>query len=232
METLRPNGQRAKIAVIMIWIVLATEIFSVLSGYMQYDLLQGVANGTEISMEKAEANDSREQIVSVLYLVAFVVSAVTFIQWFRRAYYNLHQKVNGLSYTEGWAAGSWFVPILCLFRPYQIMREMYTETDSFLTSQGISSNQKLNMNLLRWWWALWILNNIIGQISFRISLHAEGIDELINATLVGMIANVIMIPLAVLAVRVVQQYADAESYLDSDSRQTDPYLSLVNPEDV
>ena len=117
MENLKPNGQRAKTAITMIWVVLILEIISLISGYLQYDLLQILANGGDVSMEAADSNDLREQAISIVYLITFVISGVTFIQWFRRAYFNLHSKVNHLSHTEGWAAGSWFVPIINLYRP-------------------------------------------------------------------------------------------------------------------
>lgn len=65
MEVLRPNEQRAKNAIMLIWIVLAFEIVSVLSGYLLYDLVQTVINGGEISEERASANDMREQVVGI-----------------------------------------------------------------------------------------------------------------------------------------------------------------------
>lgn len=105
VESLRLNGQRAKNAITLIWIMLALEIVSLISGYFQYGLLQTVAIGGEISTETADANDSREQIIGIVYMIAYAISAAMFIQWFRRAYYNLHQKVNHLSHTEGWVAG-------------------------------------------------------------------------------------------------------------------------------
>ena len=98
MENLKPNGQRAKYVITLIWIVLALEIVSLISGYFQYDLLQTAANGGEISAETATANDTRELIIEVFYLIANIVSVVTFIQLFRRAYFNLH--INTIDYLQ------------------------------------------------------------------------------------------------------------------------------------
>ena len=148
MENLKPNGQRAKNAITLIWIVLALEIISLISGYFQYDLLQTVANGGEISTETATANETREQMIGIIYLIAYIISAITFIQWFRRAYFNLHLKVNHLSHTEGWAAGSWFVPIISLYRPYQIMKEIYQETKELLIEKGIDFKQSFSTSAL------------------------------------------------------------------------------------
>ena len=211
MESLKPNGQRAKNAITLIWIVLFLEIISLISGYFQYDLLQTLANGGEVSNETAESNDAREQIIAVIYLIAFVISGVTFIQWFRRAYFNLHQKVNHLSHTEGWAAGSWFVPIISLYRPYQIMKELYQETKGLLTSKGFTIGETISTSSVGLWWALWILSNVIGQLSFK--YPSETIDEIIGGTVVSMILNIIGIPLALITVKIIKDYSEIEPLL-------------------
>ena len=213
MEELKPNGQRAKNAIILIWIVMALEIISLISGYFQYDLLQTVAHGGEISMETATANDLREQLIGFAYLIVYIVSAITFIMWFRRAYYNLHLKVNYLSFTEGWAAGSWFVPILNLFRPYKIMKELYVETREFLYNKGLTNYEILKTSHLVWWWTLWIISNIIGQFTFRYSMRAVTVDELIVSTVSGMIANFIGIPLSIITIQVIKNYSKVEPLL-------------------
>lgn len=214
MEPLRPNEQRAKNAITLIWIVLALEIVSFISGYFQYELLQSAANGAEITINKAIANDRREQIIGFTYMAAMIISAITFIQWFRRAYYNLHLKVNYLSFSEGWASGSWFVPIVSLYRPYQIMKELYQVTRELLTRKGISFNPNFTTNALGLWWALWIIGTLLAQFVFRYSLRADTIDELITNTIASMVANLIGIPLAFVAIKVIKDYSSVEPLLN------------------
>lgn len=211
MEELRPNGQRAKNAMLLIWIVMAIELVALISKCFQYNLLQTVANGGFITPDEANANDTTEQIIAILYLIVYLISGITFIQWFRRAYYNLHLKTEFLSHSEGWAAGSWFVPIICLYRPVQIMRELYEETKSFLTEKGVNIDEKLKTNALAPWWALWIINNLMGQIIYRYS--ANTIDELINSTIANIILNIIGIPLALITIKIIKDYSSIEPLL-------------------
>lgn len=222
MENLKPNEQRAKNAITLIWIVLVMEIVSLISGYLQYDLLQTVASGGEISTETATANDTREQIIGIVYLIVFVISGVTFIQWFRRAYYNLHLRVTNLSQTEGWAAGSWFVPIISLYRPYQIMKELYHETKELVIKNEPSLSKSFTSGYLDLWWTLWIVSSIMGQFILRYSMKAESIDELTISTVAGMIANVIGIPLALITIKVIKDYSIVEPLLNEieDDPQT------------
>ncbi len=211
MENLKPNEQRAKNAITLIWIILAIEIISFISGYFQYELLETIAHGGDVSTETASANDTREQLVGLTYFIAYLISAITFIQWFRRAYFNLHQKVANLSLTEGWAAGSWFVPIVSLYRPYQIMKELYQETKKLLNKKGITSG--ITTSALGWWWTLWIINNIIGQFVFRYSLQAESVEELTTSTIASMISNIAGIPLALITIKVIKDYSSVEPIL-------------------
>jgi hypothetical protein len=211
MEELRPNGLRSKNAILLIWAVMAIELVALISKCFQYNLLQTAANGGVITTDEAFANDSTEQIIAYIYLIFYLLSAVTFIQWFRRAYYNLHLKVEYLSHSEGWAAGSWFVPIISLYRPVQIMRELYEETKSFLIEKGIKVSDNFTTSLLTPWWTLWIVNNILGQIIYR--YPANSIGELINITIASIVSNIIGISLALITVKIIKNYSSVEPLL-------------------
>jgi hypothetical protein len=212
MKSLKPNGHRAKNAIIVIWIILVLDVLSLISGYFQYDLLSTVANGGFISPVQATFNDLREQIIAVLYLLASIISAITFIQWFRRAYFNLHLHIEYLLHPEGWAAGSWFVPIVSFYRPYQIMKELYEESIELLEKRGIRVPD-ISMNYISVWWAFWILSSIFGQVILRITLKSNTVDDYIFTTICGMIQNIVNIPLAILAIQVIKNYAKLEPHL-------------------
>jgi hypothetical protein len=214
METLRTNEQRAKNAITLIWIVLAVNIISLIFNYFQYDILQTVSYGNSISMDTATANDTRQHIIAIIYLITYFVSVVTFIQWFRRAYFNLHLKVDNLLQTESWAAVSWFIPIICLYRPFQIMKELYQETKNLLVRKEIPIENSFTTSYLGWWWALWIISNIMGQFVFRYTLRAKTLDELMISTSASMISDAISIPLAIITVKVIKDYSKVEPLLN------------------
>lgn len=211
MEALRPNEQRAKNAVLLIWICLMLEIVNFISSFFQYILLQNAANGEAISIEEANSNDLREQVVAVVFIIAYIISAVTFIMWFRRAYYNLHLRVNRLSHSEGWAAGSWFVPIVSWFRPYHIMQELFEQTILFFKRNDLTDRANFATVSLGLWWGLWIANNFLGQFIFRYGMKAETIDELIISTVASMVGNCIGVPLAFITIKVIKEYSSVET---------------------
>jgi hypothetical protein len=211
MEELRPNGQRAKNAMLLIWIVMAIELVALISKCFQYNLLQTAVNGGVITTDEATANDTTEQTIATLYLIVYFISGITFIQWFRRAYYNLHLKVGNLSHGEGWAAGSWFTPIVNLYRPKQIMTELYDKTKSYLEQNRITINDNFTTGLLTLWWTLWIVSSILGQFIFRYPTNS--VDELINSTIASIILNIIGIPLALITIKIIKDYSRVEPLL-------------------
>lgn len=210
---LRPNAERAKAATTLIWIVLAAQGFNIVSSVLQYDLLQDIEAGVMVDDATITFNDLREVVLGLLNTALYIIYMVMFIRWFRRAYFNLHLRAKGLRHTEGWAAGGWFVPIISLFYPYQIMRELFDRMRQLIAAAGIQPAAPASGALLGWWWAVWIISGLVGQAAFRISLSAETLPELQGATLLDIVLGFVEIPLALLSVQVVRSCSKLEEQL-------------------
>lgn len=235
MTPLLPNEQRARTAILFIWFVMLLEIISAFSGYFQYDLLHSFQNGSELSEDSANANDLREQVIAFIYMITYIISAIFFIRWFRRAYYNLSLRAFRLSYSDGMAAGAWFIPFVNLYKPYRIMQEMHEQTSNLLFTHNIHPEKELNTENIGWWWGLWIANGFISQISFRLSMNADNVDDIIVSTIVGIISNVVGIPLAIVTINMIKNYAAVEPLLNEirDAETPPPLKEItVNTENV
>ncbi|MFK7758176.1 MAG: DUF4328 domain-containing protein [Flavobacteriales bacterium] len=161
----RPNSERARQTIIVLAVILALDVISGISSYMQLELLEQFNLGYQPSNSELESNDNREMIIGILAFIMQIVGAIVFIRWFRRAYYNLSIHTT-TQHSEGWAAGAWFVPILNLFRPYQIMSEMWTFTSSKLEQfSGNMSNYK--KSVVGAWWFLWVVVSLGGGFYSR-----------------------------------------------------------------
>jgi hypothetical protein len=57
--------------------------------------------------------------------------------------------------------------------------------------------------LLSWWWLLWVVSNALGQAVFRMSLRAEGIDELKTVNRLYLASDAIDIVLALVTLALV-----------------------------
>jgi len=192
------------------------NLISLFSSYLQYQLLTQLSKGVEITNYKLEQNDSREQLVGIVTLIVSIISAVTFIQWFRRAYFNLHSLVPNLTYTEGWAAGSWFVPVIGFFRPYQIMVELYNKTIARLVERKLFDNQSFDLSFVKVWWALWIIVSIIGRVVYKYISEAETLEKFIDCTVFSIVESLLYIPLSLITIKVIKVYSNFENILLND----------------
>lgn len=179
----------------MLWILLGVGILSLLSDFMQLNFLSA---GSFTTIE-AESNDTRQQIIGILYLVTFIITGITFLKWIYRANLNCHEfGAQGMKFSPGWSIGYYFIPILTIYKPYQAMKEIWKVSKNPTDWQ----NQK-GSALLGWWWALWLTSNIFSWVSFRMSMKAQDPDSLMVSTLVSIFSNIIDIPSCIVAVSLV-----------------------------
>ncbi len=110
------------------------------------------------------------KLVSYLHIPVFIFTIICFLLWQYRAYKNLPAlKVRKLEQTPGWAVGFWFIPVLNLFRPFQIMRELWNESDpDFDPELGFLSSSLGTPELISWWWAFWLISRVAERISITV----------------------------------------------------------------
>lgn len=207
MNLLKPNEGRSKLAIQLVICVVIMDIVGLFSNTLECQLLSSGA----FSVEDGTANDTRQQIIAVFYSITYIISIVVFIRWFRRAYYNIHQRAEVLNYSDDWASIAWFIPIVSLYRPYQITREIFEETDQYLNKNKPDYKEKISFTIVGIWWFFWIVNNIFSNISFRVSLSAETLDDFITASILNIINNLLGIISGIFAVLMIKEYSKIET---------------------
>lgn len=195
---------------------LVIDLAFIVSSYMQLSLLKGVQSGMMVTDAEANANDMRHLGIALLSVAVNIGCIITFIMWFRRGYFNLHQRVNNLDYSEGWAAGAWFVPFLNLWRPVQIMSEMNRETQDLLVKEKLMEPKKLLGFLIPTWWTLWLLDRIVGGMIQRAQMRAadaQTLEDLITETNTDLILTYAAIPLTIVTILMIRTYSKMEDLL-------------------
>ena len=180
---LRDNQRRARTArLVFLLFMLNTGSLVVLSMLAQLLPDWGSAVGS-ISPHLVAGLYYLYALLGVCYLVVVVASYITLIRWLRRAYYNLHQ-LPGIrpEYSDGWAAGAWFVPFINFWRPYTIMREVWLGTQRAALGRIVEP-----ATLLSWWWAAFVLKLIVARITWHMgsSFGSDTLtqDDLLATTL-------------------------------------------------
>jgi hypothetical protein len=141
---------------------------------------------------------------------------VFFIQWFRRAYFNQEIKFKSMASSNGWVSGAWFVPIMNLFKPFQLMQEIYENAESYLLDKKLIDEKKSRKSIIGWWWGLWIGTGVLSRISSSFLGSADDLGELIASTLFSIFMVVIFIPLSILTVMTIQNYNEMELLLEKE----------------
>ena len=90
-----------------------------------------------------------------------LAAAVACLIWLYRVHANLPALgAQNLKFTPLWAVGWWFIPIGHLFRPYQVLHEIWAGSDPVLDvvvrGQGGETTLRIEAStaVLGWWWAL------------------------------------------------------------------------------
>src|SRR4249919_2196416 len=128
MLPIRDNQKRNHIALIFIVLSIAITFIQLIVYGWQYYLFIGYEAGN-VTVEKLQETYKIGAITGPVGICLDIGLIVSFIMWFRRAYWNLHQvNVSAAHFPEGWAAGAWFVPFINLIRPYRIMQQIWKGT--------------------------------------------------------------------------------------------------------
>lgn len=97
---------------------------------------------------------------------------------FLRLLYKAVQQARGFSppfsyVSPGWAVGYWFIPVMNLYRPFQVVKEL-------LKAGAAQSGGKFPEQLLSAWWAMFLISNFAGLYLARMDLDTSAISGIIS----------------------------------------------------
>ncbi len=196
---------RARLVTSLLLVGIILDLAAMVMGFAQIELLSRIDQGQAVSASEVANNDSRQEAVGTLGRLVYWTTAISFLAWIHRAHRNLSALgVGGLKYSPMWAVGCFFVPIMNLFRPYQVMREIWRASDpggkayhdSWCPKSGAPA-------LMGWWWGSWLAYNLITTLAYRFSRLIETPHELMMKSWVDVVADALSIMSAVFAALVV-----------------------------
>jgi hypothetical protein len=124
-----------------------------------------------------------------------VVTGIVFLTWTFRANRSARALgAEGMRFTPGWSVGWFFVPVMSLWRPFQVMREIWQASAQPGNWQAVKTP-----SLLGWWWAIYLITQILVQIAYRLSDSIASMDDAMLASIVTTASNLTGMALDVLA---------------------------------
>ena len=141
----------------------------------------------------------------ILIRSLYPITVVVFLMWIHRSYRNLPALgAKELKQTPGWAVGGFFVPIMNLFHPFQVVREIWKASDPN-SMDGTSWKTARTSPLIGWWWALFLMVIFIDK-TYSLLGGKDGTalqDQTIRLITLGVL--VFTVGAAILAIRLVRE---------------------------
>jgi hypothetical protein len=160
--------------------------------------------GAADAAEKVSDRDSYSMLGFVVYAIATVVAAICVCGWMLRSYRNL-ARLNPVrkDHWTGWAILGWFVPIWNLFRPKQIVNQLW---------RGSAGSEP--PGFLAAWWALWLIGNWMGNLAGRAA--GTTLESYRTADRVDAVGSVLLFVAAILAIVMIRRITKLQ--LDHEER--------------
>ena len=157
--------------------------FSLSYTIAEIDLLMRIERGVVVSDETLTKSDDRQSTVAMLTLLAFAGTVVAFCIWIYRASKNLGALgIAGQKFSPGASVGCWFIPLLMLFVPYLVMKEIWRGSRPDAARHTEDAWKKTPVSpLMGWWWATWISGSFVASAGYQIFDDGETISELLRA---------------------------------------------------
>ncbi len=174
------------------------ELVQIVSLWLEIGLLTQAQSGGGITREAALANDRREDLLSIISLLAYFLTAVLFLRWTYLVKKNamaLGASFLEFEFSPGWSVGYYFVPFVNLVAPYKALKETFQASHPEFRPDSQRLEWSSAPKLLPFWWALWLVNGFLGQGIFQYSLHAKTLPQLLNMSWAHFAGAVLDLPL-------------------------------------
>jgi len=166
-------------AIVMASLVTAAQVIEAgLAWPARHTYLEAAANGTR-AYDVWTPYDLAAVPQFPLLIAAYVVTCLWLYKV--RTNYEIFFPGAHLARSKGWVWGSWVCPVVNLWFPLQIVRDMSRDPRELRGSA-----------VLGWWWALWLITRVTDQIGPALvggteidtgAVSALGIMETIDASI-------------------------------------------------
>ena len=155
----------------------------------------------QLNADQLANDDPMQGVVGMLQAGLGLVTGVVFLKWVYRAYKNIQGfGAEGLRFSPGWAVGYYFVPILSLVRPVQVMSEIWR-----VSQDPQNWLQRRGSWLIGTWWALFLLCSIATQVSLEIALDSSTNDQWLLAAIFAIVGDFFSVPLSIVVLRLITE---------------------------
>lgn len=206
-----PIADRAKTVSVMLWVWIVMAVLSALQSLTllgPYSELaeQGAANSSAAEQRLTELTLQELGIAGIAAVVNLAVG-ITYLVWLYRARDNA-ERLSPWPHrrSRAWLFWGWLVPIVSFWFPYQIVADIRAAS---LQGEHNNPDAAPSLNLLNWWWGLYLFNSFGVLIAFAFtSSTPESVADVAADARNSLLIQLVLIPAgivaAILAIQVVR----------------------------
>jgi hypothetical protein len=162
---------RRRWVVVVFGAIVTACLVAVWFSFSELSMIDRIESGALVGDDEIAANDNRVRAIGFIQFGATIAGAIVFIRWLRAAYRNTDVLAPGVRrYGHGWAIGAWFVPILNLWRPKQIVNDVWK-------AGALPADGRRPPVLLLSWWLSWIAGTLLGNLAMRSTGDEQTLDD-------------------------------------------------------
>ena len=211
--------RRSRAARVGLWGVALTDAAAIPAALAYAQYLTSLDPNAVVEELDLAASELVYSLVALAQLAALIIAGVFFIRWFHLAYLNLESfSDQPLTYSSSWTIWGFFVPVLNLFRPYQLMREIWTRTsarwqeDTYRVGGLPRPTDHVNL-----WWGLFLATSFLGNAVGRATWRATSVQEILGATWATLFADLFDIAAVVAALALVRSVTELQRPILGDA---------------
>lgn len=235
MTLLKNNTQRGRWAIALMWAYIAAEALAIVLDLFLAFSAAAIEEGGFDVMDNLALFDSLNAVHSFILLTILMAAGLAFVLWFRRAYYNMSVCYDFMSTSDVEAVYAWFIPFYNLYKPYQMMNELYVETADFLGKNFGQSTRLLSYDdtnvldagqttmafpgltnkLIGYWWGVRISSGLFTYFSVLALGVPTSTEGLQTYAWVSTGTSLLTLVMCWLTLRVIGDYAKVEPLLSA-----------------
>ncbi len=198
----------SSLAKAVIWLfgtAIAMQFIATATYVHQIMLLQRIDRGDMVSNNEVEFSDYSVSLISVLDFLVYLAGAIVFLFWLYRVSANLPALgVQDMRWSPGWAVGWWFIPVMNIFRPYQVVKEIWLASSA--DAQPGAWRDGPVSSILGLWWLVFLAGRIVIAIASRMNRSTGvDIDAYISAFVLHILGGLIWAFGAYLAIKIIRE---------------------------
>ena len=213
MPRILDNSQRIRYAILLQWIVVGASLLALAARVAEYRMLKKIAAGVRVPQKEIEASDWWQQAIGGVQLVLILMAFIALVLWAHRAYANLHRlnQTPRPRHSEGAAGWGWFVPIMNLWYPYQVLKDLWMLTQRYAQPDEAPRYERDN-SLIGGWWALRIFT-IFASRGIRAPADGDTMAQIFTYVQLTMGMSVLYIWYAVATIYLLRRFHTFEEQL-------------------